>query len=151
MAARRALTARWWRAKGRILQLVPSESRGAPVIAAVRLWPWNGFDPALVRSQNGASSGVRSTFQCRACTAIKRTMSTCQSDKSRHVKHGRGNWAGPRLHNKESLARLGGPLRKQIGNAYALDSGRMQNVRSRTGLRDPIDVLWVPEKWRECG
>ena len=71
-----------------------------------------------------------------------------QSDKSRHVKYGRGTWTGPRLHNKESLAPgtrnaacLGGSLRQQIGNAYALNSGRVHTVRSRTGLRDPIDVL----------
>ena len=38
----------------------------------------------------------------------------------------------------------------RVAMLCALDSGRMHTVRSRTGPRDPIDVLSVPERWREC-
>ena len=40
-------------------------------------------------------------------------------------------------------------LHQQIGDAYALDLGRVQAVLSRTGLRDSMDVLRIPERRRK--
>ena len=64
-----------------------------------------------------------------------------QTDKSRHVEHGRRTRAGPRLQNEESLAPgmcnaacLGGSLRQQIGNAYALDLGHTCDLALDFGI-----------------